>query len=106
MKVPRKNDNNKLHDFRVPIENVFGLIKGRWRRLKYIDVGDPKRMAYIISAACVLHNFCYLQDDVVEEIITHPIENQMHQRGMYSSTPKVRGCTKSNVAYHKRNFTT
>lgn len=60
---------------RVPIENVFGLIKGRWRRLKYIDVNEPKKVALRINAACVLHNFCFLQDDIIQDIVTQNNED-------------------------------
>lgn len=55
--------NKKLSADRVCIENTFGLIKGRWRRLFYIDVFNVAKAVEIITAACILHNFCYRYKD-------------------------------------------
>lgn len=47
--------NKKLSQTRHVIENAFGFLKGRFRRLKYLDV-DLERIPDIILACCVLHN--------------------------------------------------
>lgn len=39
------------------------MLKGRWRKLKYIDHLDLELAVKIIIAACVLHNFCLVNDD-------------------------------------------
>ncbi len=36
---------------------LFGLLKGKWRRLKYLPMEDLKKVPVVITAACVLHNF-------------------------------------------------
>ena len=46
-----------------PIERAFGLLKGRWRRLKYIEMDNVQEVPSVISAACVLHNFCLIADE-------------------------------------------
>ena len=63
--VPFKNSGNlsqaqilfniKLSKARVTIENAFGFLKGRFRRLKHVDA-DIARIPKIIKACCVLHN--------------------------------------------------
>lgn len=47
--------NKKLSQTRYVIEHAFGLLKGRFRRLKYLDV-NINRIKKIIVACCVLHN--------------------------------------------------
>jgi len=36
----------------VVIEQTFGLLKGRFRRLKYLDMLDIKLAAEVVAAAC------------------------------------------------------
>lgn len=38
-------------------------MKGRWRRLLFLDHLDLELEVKIIIAACVLHNFCLVHDD-------------------------------------------
>lgn len=47
--------NSKISQTRYLIENSFGLLKGRFRRLKYVDA-DVSQISSIIIACCVLHN--------------------------------------------------
>lgn len=49
--------NTKLSSVRSIIERAFGLLKGKFRRLKYLDISDFELGNNIIAAACVLHNF-------------------------------------------------
>ena len=51
-------DNTRISKGRVIIENVFGRLKCRWRRLKEMQNVDLTIMVRIILAACVLHNMC------------------------------------------------
>lgn len=59
------NFNAKLSKARVTIENAFGFLKGRFRRLKYVDA-DVARIPKIIKACCVLHNMSIIQPDEVD----------------------------------------
>ena len=72
--VPFKNSRNlsqaqilfnaKLSKARVTIENAFGFLKGRFRRLKHVDA-DIARIPKIIKACCVLHNISVTQPDEI-----------------------------------------
>lgn len=56
---------NAVHSkTRIAIENTFGLIKSRWRILKYINVNSVIKAVNIIVACCVLHNYCYISNDI------------------------------------------
>ena len=53
-----------------PIERAFGLLKGRWQRLKYVEIENVQEVPSVISAACVLHNFCLIADEgSIEEFL-------------------------------------
>lgn len=58
----------------MPIENTFGLLKNRWRRLQYVNVYDVITTVHIVIACCVLHNFCLLEDDFFGTIYGHEIQ--------------------------------
>jgi len=47
------------------IERAFGLLKGRFRRLKMIDVASVERATKLIAAACILHNISLLSEESV-----------------------------------------
>lgn len=68
---------------RQVIERAFALLKGRFRRLKYLDMSLVELIPDVILACCVLHNVC-LQGcdenniDFIEEGIEHvegPVNN-------------------------------
>ncbi|CAN8007039.1 unnamed protein product, partial [Ixodes pacificus] len=43
---------------RVAIERAFGILRGRFRRPKYIEARRPERIVTTIVADCVMHNAC------------------------------------------------
>lgn len=66
---------NKIHSkTRVKIENSFGLLKGRWRRLKYITVYKVEKASNIVMACYILHNFCLANNDFAESLFDINIE--------------------------------
>ena len=64
---PQKRFNYMLSRNRMVIENAFGRLKGRWRRLqKRVDF-DVKDVPALILACCTLHNICEMQGDLFPE---------------------------------------
>ena len=51
-------ENVRISRGRVIIENVFGRMKCRWRRLRDLQNSRALIMVQIIMASCVLHNLC------------------------------------------------
>ena len=49
--------NRVLKSDRHIVERAFGLLKMKWRRLKYLDVFKIKNAHTIILVAACLHNF-------------------------------------------------
>lgn len=58
--------NKKLSSCRASIECAFGILKGRYKKLKYMDVHEPSRAREMVRAACVLHNFGILNGDELD----------------------------------------
>lgn len=50
------NYNKKLSATRCVIERAFGQLKGRFRRLKYLDMNRIDFVPSVVMACCVLHN--------------------------------------------------
>lgn len=59
----QKQFNTALSAIRQKVERSFSLLKGRWRKLQYLDHLDLVMAVQIITATCVLHNYCLLHDD-------------------------------------------
>ncbi|XP_018566981.1 putative nuclease HARBI1 [Anoplophora glabripennis] len=52
----QRNYNMCLSKTRVVIEQAFGMLKGCWRRLKFLNMYRLQNMKYMIICACILHN--------------------------------------------------
>ncbi|KAK8785699.1 hypothetical protein V5799_007934 [Amblyomma americanum] len=68
-----KKKFNKYHSQqRVAIENTFGLVKQRFRRLYLIDAKSILQCCKIVMGACVLHNLCNAERDFIAELADNP----------------------------------
>ena len=55
-----------LSSLRQKVERAIGLLKGRWRKLLFLDHLDLKFSVHPVISACVLHNVCLLNGDYYE----------------------------------------
>ncbi|CAI6373017.1 unnamed protein product [Macrosiphum euphorbiae] len=58
--------NKRLSSTRVVIEQAFGLLLGRFRRLKSIESKSVELMSLIMTGACILHNLALKNNDLFE----------------------------------------
>lgn len=65
--VPQVTFNTRMSSVRVLIEQAFGLLKCKFRRLKYLDMARIDMVPAVIVAACVLHNIILRNDGIVED---------------------------------------
>ncbi|XP_032671800.1 putative nuclease HARBI1 [Odontomachus brunneus] len=76
--------NMKLAKIRNIIERAFGLLKCKFRRLYFLDVGDFELGQKMIVASCILHNFMInrgeidVEDNEVNEneIVLNNVDNE------------------------------
>lgn len=73
----KKNFNKRHSQQRVSIENTFGLLKQRFRRLYFVDAKSVMQCCYIVMAACVLHNLCNDERDFLQELTSLPQEDDV-----------------------------
>ncbi|XP_043233380.1 putative nuclease HARBI1 [Amphibalanus amphitrite] len=59
----QKRFNTEVSKRRVVIERAFALLKGRFRRLKFLKMWSIADTTKTIIAACVLHNMCLAGGD-------------------------------------------
>ncbi|XP_039307618.1 putative nuclease HARBI1 isoform X2 [Solenopsis invicta] len=57
------NYNTKLSKTRVIIERTFGILKERFRKLKYVYMYNTDMISLDILACCILHNICIDNED-------------------------------------------
>ncbi|XP_066596947.1 uncharacterized protein [Prorops nasuta] len=58
------NYNVRHASSRSIIERAFAFLKGKWRRLKFVEVNSVQMANNIIAAACTLHNFLILRNEM------------------------------------------
>lgn len=81
--------NSAHSSIRCTIKRAFAQLKGRFCRLKYIDVDSIEQIPIVIMGCCVLHNLCINTGDapdfvdciVIEEAVPH-VGDGPHQAGV------------------------
>ena len=53
---------------RVATECAFGILKGRFRRLKLLDAKSIITAVDTIIVCCIFHNMCVINDDILDHI--------------------------------------
>ncbi|XP_011164982.1 putative nuclease HARBI1 [Solenopsis invicta] len=97
---PQIQYNTKLSRIRSIIERAFGLLKTKFRRLKYLDIADFDLGNKMIAAACTLHNFIIDGDnlnvedeDYLEDEDVNDIEQARRQEEVIDAVEKRRNIT-------------
>lgn len=67
--------NVKLSSIRSIIERAFGVLKSKFRRLRYLDISNFDLGNKMIASACVLHNFILKRDGLMYELEDDFIDN-------------------------------
>ena len=75
----QKNFNYRLSRPRIVVENAFGRLKGRWRRLMKRNDMHIKHIPTVIAACCVLHNLCEIHGDAINERWLEGIDEDYQQ---------------------------
>ncbi|KAL7740206.1 hypothetical protein ACLKA6_003910 [Drosophila palustris] len=65
--IKRKTFNYNLSKSRRVVENAFGHVKARFRRVGMGLHSHPKKNAVIIMACCVLHNILNVHNSAIDE---------------------------------------
>ena len=97
----QKKYNKVLSSTRLIVENSFGLLKGKFHRIKtFLDVTGTVRASRITAAACVLHNI-YIQekdwyeDEIIDEGNSTDSDSNDDDNDMFDACPS--GNEKRNI---------
>ena len=63
----QKTFNYTLSRSRIVVENAFGRLKARWRRLTKRNDMSLTHVPHIITSCCILHNICEMSNDAIPE---------------------------------------
>ncbi|KAG9273582.1 protein ANTAGONIST OF LIKE HETEROCHROMATIN PROTEIN 1-like, partial [Astyanax mexicanus] len=77
------NFNHRLSQARMTVGRSFGRLKGRWRCLLKQNESHITLVSRIISACCVLHNFCEVND--VGDLDNDENPDQVGEKGVKRS---------------------
>ncbi|KAK4882540.1 hypothetical protein RN001_005859 [Aquatica leii] len=75
----QRHFNYKHSAGRVAIEQAFGLLKGTFRILRYVNMYNTKIIPKVIISCCVLHNMCIDMNDVDVELVYQDEESEQQQ---------------------------
>ncbi|XP_044760416.1 putative nuclease HARBI1 [Coccinella septempunctata] len=95
----QKYHNQCLSSSRVVIENTFGILKGRFRKLQFINTYCVAKAIEIVTAACVIHNFCYLNNDEWEEDICVLEERNFDQENQHNNDRELGKLKRDRIAH-------
>lgn len=71
--------NTCLSTTRVTVERAFGLYKGRFRRLQYVDTHSIQTTVNLIIVCCILHNICIFNEDEMTDYFEENFELELIQ---------------------------
>ena len=80
----QRSFNFHLSRARIVVENTFGRLKGRWRRLMKRNDMNIDNVPYVITACCVLHNMCEVHGDAFNDLWLEDIDMSTQPRVSYS----------------------
>lgn len=101
----QKRFNKELSKMRQVIERAFALLKGRFRRLKFLPIVSPEQMFYTIMACCVLHNICLRQELNNEDFINLLINEGRESEEQQVSSEAIAGAgSDDQVGLRKRDY--
>ena len=58
------------------MEQAIGLLKSRFRRLRYLDVGSVEFAAKMTMTACILHNICVRDPDADNDLMMEGVHSE------------------------------
>ena len=63
----QKTFNYRICRARIVVENSYGRLKARWRRLMKRNDMNIDNISHAITAACILHNICEIHGESFNE---------------------------------------
>ncbi|KAF0722235.1 protein ALP1-like [Aphis craccivora] len=93
--------NRRLSSTRVVIEQAFGLLLGRFRRLKSLESKSVELMSLTVTGACILHNLALKNNDLFgiednDQNLDISTDEIHHDVGVSIAVTQINGIGKRN----------
>ena len=98
--LEQKCFNYRLSRARIVVENAFGRLKARWRRLMKRNDMTTENIPSVISVCCILHNLCEIHGETFDSWLQ--IQNETDYQQPVSSSPTTTSST-SHASHNVRN---
>ena len=59
----QRHFNNRISRARIVVENAFGRLKARWRRLLKQNEMNVANVPAVVHSCCILHNMCEIRKE-------------------------------------------
>lgn len=82
---------------RMAIERAFGLLKGRFRRLTFLDVVCPSKQTKVVIAGAILHNMCLLSNETYEDFLAQGSVDEINNYQSLLSGPQTAKDKRSEI---------
>lgn len=63
----QKTFNYRVSRARIVVENAFGRLKARWRRLQKQNDMDVTNVPHVVQTCCILHNMCEIKGEGIRD---------------------------------------
>ncbi|XP_066595829.1 putative nuclease HARBI1 [Prorops nasuta] len=90
--------NQRLSSTRSTIERTFALLKGKFRKLKYLEMSNISLINYAIASACILHNFILMKEGFADDddyVIDEIEEEEQEDEDIFNAV--------DNIGHNRRN---
>ena len=97
----QKKYNQKHSAIRSAVERAFGLLKGRFTRLQYLDQRNNETIISTVVCACILHNICIINNDEFQDIAMDdtPVPQELPNTDNFDANAQESGsCKRLNIA--------
>ena len=96
----QRSFNNHLSRAQIVVENGYGRLKARWRRLMKRNDMNIDNIPCIVTACCILHNMCEVHGDTFNELGMEEVDSST-QPGVNNANPNAKAIRDTLVDYYK-----
>lgn len=102
----QRSFNFHLSRARIVVENSFGRLKARWRRLMKRNDMNVDNVPCVVTACCILHNMCEVHGDTFNELWMEEVNNSAQSQpavtvGDRNAHPNARAVRDALVHYYQ-----
>ncbi|KAA0196942.1 hypothetical protein HAZT_HAZT007445 [Hyalella azteca] len=96
----QKEFNSRLQMTKRPLEEAFRLLRGKWQRLKCLEMQQVSSMSLAIRTCCILHNICMHNDEYRSSPAASLLEEEQFHELEFMGNPPLSALQKRDLIAH------